>query len=45
MRHAQQIQRTRFANPHQFGKKLRRIVNVFDDFGTHHTRRRCVGNR
>ena len=45
MRHAQQIQRTRFANPYQFGKKLRRIVNVLDNFGADHARRRCLGNR
>lgn len=45
MRHAQQVQRTGLADPHQLGEELRRVVDVLDDFGGYHPGGRGVGNR
>ncbi|MNT21873.1 hypothetical protein D3C72_1572280 [compost metagenome] len=45
MRDAQQIQRARFADAHQFSEELGRIVHVLDDLGRHHPRGGRIGNR
>ena len=45
VRHAQQIQRPRLADAHQFGEELRRIVDMLEDFGGDHAGGGGIGNR